>query len=75
MKQTSPVDYLGCPICEGDTVVYPVRRGSDMYLRTMKIFKVCTILTVGDPIFKLYGTNEAGRQVIVEKTERVIVVA
>ncbi len=74
MKAT-PVDYLGCPIQEGDTVVYPVRRGKDMYLRKMRIFKIQTILTLETPIFKLFGTNDAGRQVIIERTERSIVVA
>ncbi len=75
MQQNGPVDFLGCPICEGDTVVYPVRRGSDMYLRRMKIVSIATILTLDKPVFKLVGTNDSGRQVTVEKADRTIVVA
>jgi hypothetical protein len=75
MKTTEPLDYLGCPIHEGDTVAYPVRRGKDMYMRKMRIFKIQAILTLDAPIYKLFGTNDAGRQVIVEKTDRTIVVA
>lgn len=75
MQINGPIDFLGCPICEGDTVVYPVRRGADMYLRRMKIITIVTILTVNNPVFKLMGTNDDGRQVTVEKAERTIVVA
>jgi len=72
---SSPIDFLGCPIEKGDIIVYPVRRGSEMYLRKMKIHTVQTILTVNKPIYKLIGTNDSGRQVTVEKSDRTIVVA
>lgn len=69
-----PVDFLGCPIEEGDMVVYPVRRGSELYLRKMQILAIKKTLTVGPPKFKLVGVNQGGRQVIVERSERTIVV-
>jgi len=73
-KINMPVDYLGCLIEEGDIVVYPVRRGSDMYLKRMKVYAVQTIRTVQGPVYKLKGTNESGRLVTVENLDRTIVV-
>jgi hypothetical protein len=70
-----PHDFLGCPIEKGDIIVYPVRRGSDMYLKRAKIHTIQTILTVGEPVYKLICTNDEGRQVTVEKAARTVVVA
>lgn len=69
-----PVDFLGKPIKTGDLICYPVRRGSEMYLRKLRLHTIQTIQTVKGPIFKLIGSNDAGRQVSVEKTDRVIVI-
>ena len=71
---SGPVDYLGCLIEAGDTVAYPVRRGSDMYLKKMKVYAVQTTLTLKEPIYKLLGTNDSGRQVAVENLDRTIVI-
>ena len=72
--QLEPIDFLGCVIKIGDLICYPVRRGSEMYLRKLRLHTIQVIQTVKGPIFKLVGSNESGRQVQVEKCDRVIVI-
>jgi len=74
MVETMPIDFLGQPIKAGDLVCYPVRRGSNMWLNKLRIHTIQVIQTIKEPIFKLIGTNDTGRQVSVEKTDRVIVI-
>jgi hypothetical protein len=69
-----PVDFLGQVIKTGNLICYPVRRGSEMYLRKLRLHTIQIIQTVQGPIFKLIGTNDAGRQVSVEKCKRTIVI-
>jgi hypothetical protein len=70
-----PVDYLGCRIEEGDTIVYPVRRGSVMSLKMMKIIAITTVSTVDGPVYKLHGTNDHSRHIIIHNLRQVVVVA
>ncbi len=59
-------DYLNKTISVGDKLVYPIRRGSDMYLRTL----VVNALNHGI----VYGINDKGRSVKLTQTSRCIVV-
>ena len=61
----APLDFLGNPIKAGDTVVYPVRRGSDMWLNKLSVQQV-----TDDGIS---GYNATGRKVNVSKLSNVVV--
>ena len=37
---SNPTDYVGRAIAPGDTIVYPVRRGSDMWLTSADVVTV-----------------------------------
>lgn len=37
---SEPLDFLGQPITEHCTIVYPVRQGSSMWLQKMKVSQV-----------------------------------
>jgi hypothetical protein len=62
----APVDFLGNTINPGDTICYPVRRGSSMWLNKLRITQVLP--------GALTGLNEAGRWITVRNTRNVIVV-
>jgi len=63
-------DFLGRVIKARDTIVYPVRRGSSMWLKKL------TVRSVQDspqgPCVS--GTNEAGRQVTIKNLKNCVVV-
>lgn len=59
-------DFAGQPIEPGDLVAYPVRHGSDMYLRTLKVSSVkgkC-----------IHGSNDKGRIVKLLHADRCVVI-
>lgn len=60
-------DFLGRDIVAGNDVVYPVRRGSNMWLSRMKVLS-----TEGD---RLRGNNPEGRQVTLTNLANVVVVS
>lgn len=70
MSNDTPVlDYLGRTIKAGDTVVYPVRQGSKMWMTRMLVTQV-----IGGTSPRLSGTNNEGRRVSVHKLGNVTVV-
>jgi hypothetical protein len=59
-------DFLGREIKAGDLVVYPVRRGSSMWMSRMTVLS-----TEGG---KLAGNNPEGRRVALTNLDNVVVV-
>ncbi len=64
------VDFLGRKIESGDTLVYPVRRGSAMWLRKM------IVEAVGQhgERWRLYGSNDTGHRVTIDNLDTCVVV-
>jgi len=60
-------DFLGRAIQAGDTVVYPVRRGSAMWLNKLLVTQV-----TGD---SLSGQNSNGRWVTLKNLTNVVVIS
>ncbi len=67
---TEVVDFLDKPIRGGDTIVYPVRRGSQMWLNTLQVEAV---RETGKGKF-VSGSNAAGRRVTIHNLKNCIVV-
>lgn len=65
-----PVDFVGKPITVGCDVVYPVRRGKDMWLNRMKV----QMIDQNDEGFGLIGYSPAGRKVRVKNTHNCVVI-
>lgn len=63
---TKATDFLGRSIAVDDTLVYPVRRGSRMWLNLIVVSKV-----ESDTI---YGTNPLGRRIELTNLKNTIVV-
>jgi hypothetical protein len=61
----APTDFLGREIKAGDTIVYPVRRGSSMWLNKLTV-------TQAQPD-SLTGLNPDGRWVTVKNLKNVVV--
>ncbi len=59
-------DYLDKIIKPGDKVVYPVRRGSHMHLRTL------VVEAINNGV--VYGINDKGNAVKLSQTSRCVVV-
>lgn len=68
-----PKDYMGKSIKSGDTVIYPVRQGSEMWLQHMVVSHI-EIIRAATPVFKLHGTNSAGHLVKIHHTNRCVVI-
>jgi hypothetical protein len=68
-----PKDYLGKSIKAGDTVVYPVRQGSEMWLQHMIVSHI-EIIRATVPVFKLHGTNSDGHLVKIQHANRCVVI-
>lgn len=66
---TNPTDFTGEEICSGDLVAYPVRRGSDMQLKTARI----TSWMCGGNKYTLSAINDDGRRVTLRSTNRLII--
>ena len=62
-------DYLGRPIKPGDVVVYPVRRGSRMWLNRLHVQAV--EITPRGP--SVSGYNNAGRRIAVHNLENCVI--
>ncbi|WP_437230130.1 hypothetical protein SH661x_001798 [Planctomicrobium sp. SH661] len=65
-----PLDFLKRPIAVGSTVVYPVRRGSAMWLNSLKVQQIDE--TGDEPV--LVGYSPAGRRIRVKNTQNCILV-
>lgn len=66
-------DCRGNRIKLGDTIVYPVRRGSQMVLKEAV---VCEVPGKGCIVKQgVVGLNQRGRRVIIQKSDRCAIVA
>lgn len=61
----TPKDFMGCEIKPGDDLVYPVRRGSKMWLNCIRVTKA--------EENKVYGLNSNGRTVQLTNLKNTIV--
>ena len=66
------LDFGGRPIEPGDLIAYPVRAGSEMWLRSMRVASIKMIRSK-TPVFHLSGANDAGHLVCVEHPERCVI--
>lgn len=66
-------DYMGKVIKPCDTVIYPVRQGSEMWLQHMVVSHI-EIIRAATPVFKLHGTNSAGHLVKIHHADRCVVI-
>lgn len=64
------LDFLNKDIGVGDTIIYPVRRGSAMWLRKMTVEAV---VPHGES-WRLYGCNDTGHRVSIDNLETCVVV-
>jgi len=62
-------DYAGHEIKAGQTVVYPVRRGSSMWLSEIKVTQVIPGLAP-----TITGFNSTGRRVTVQNLGNVVII-
>jgi len=72
--ETTPVtalDYLGNQIKVKDTIVYPVRRGSNMWLKKLV---VDAVRDTGRGV-RVSGRNEAGNPVSIQNVQNCVVVS
>ncbi len=70
-KSAAPVlDFMGREIVAGNTVVYPVRRGSDMWMQELSVTQV---IPGTEPT--ITGFNPTGRKVTLHNVKNVTVVA
>jgi len=69
-------DFLGREIKAGDTVVYPVRRGSSMWLNKLLVTQVASdgVDRDGQPLLHVAGTNSFGRRITVKNLTNCVVV-
>ena len=61
-----PTDFLGRTIAVGDTLVYPVRRGSKMWLNQITVTKAESDV--------IHGTNPRGRMVKLTNLKNTVMV-
>jgi hypothetical protein len=69
-------DFLGREIKAGDTIVYPVRRGSSMWLNRLLVTQVASdgVDRDGQPLLHVAGTNSFGRRITVKNLTNCVVV-
>ena len=63
------LDFIGREITASATIVYPVRRGSSMWLNRLKVTQV-----VGGPSPTVTGFNDTGRRITLHNIQTVVVV-
>jgi expansin (peptidoglycan-binding protein) len=61
----APLDFLGREIKIGDTIAYPVRRGSSMWLNKLRVTQVLPV--------SVKGLNADGRWITVHNLNNVVV--
>jgi len=69
MTNMKPVDFTGRDILPGDLVAYPVRRGSNMQLKTARV----TSWTYRADTFIMLALNDNGRRINLTHPDRIIV--
>jgi len=62
----TPKDFMGREIKAGDTLVYPVRRGSSMWLNRLLVTQALADVVT--------GTNPEGRRITVKNLGNAVVV-
>ena len=65
-----PTDFLGVPIKPGNRVAYPMRRGSRMWLTTMRIEGIEEV----SGKFILFGFGPSGRRTRTKNTQNCVVI-
>lgn len=68
----SPLDFMGRKITVGATVIYPVRRGSSMWMNKLKITQVIPETPSSPPT--IGGYNSEGRRITLHNVANVTVV-
>jgi hypothetical protein len=66
------IDFGREEILPGMKVAYPVRRGSEMWLRFLTVSHIETI-RAAEPVFHVVGTNDTGRPVKLEHPDRCVI--
>lgn len=61
-------DFLGRRIKVGDTLVYPVRRKSAMWLSSIVVTDLAVAFST------VYGTNRKGRRIKLSKLNRTVII-
>jgi len=70
-----PVDFLGREISEGDMLVYPVRRGSSMWLKKITVTRIIESDRGGGGVKTIIiGVNDNGRRITLTKPNRSVIV-
>lgn len=72
----NPKDFLGREIIEGVTLVYPVRRVSNMWLKKITVKRVIetTDRKTGGTVTAIIGENDDGRRITLTKADRCVIV-
>lgn len=60
-------DFMGQQVLAGDTIAYPVRRSSKMWLSELKVTQ---IIESAEPVIR--GYNTAGRLITIHNVKNVI---
>jgi hypothetical protein len=68
------VDFGGRVIEPGDIVAYPVRRGSEMWLRSLRVSHI-DVIRATPPVYHIAGSNDTGRMVKLENPERCVIMS
>jgi hypothetical protein len=73
--ELTPRDFLDREISVGDIIVYPVRRGSSMWLNKIKVTAIGSVHRQGRREYRpIHGVNENGRRITLSKLERSVIV-
>lgn len=76
----NPKDFMGREITEGATLVYPVRRMSDMWLKKITVTRILETSRRArgkvepETVTAIIGLNPAGRRVTLLKADRCVIV-
>jgi len=69
-----PRDFLGREIYVGVTVIYPVRRGSSMWLNKIKVTAIGGVQRRdGEKCRPIQGVNDNGRRVTLSQLNRCLI--
>lgn len=76
MTDYTPKDFRGKEIKIGDTIVYPVRRRSNMYLKEATVMEITGVVTPDkkNPHQIIIAVNDKGRRLAITAVERCVVV-
>jgi len=68
-------DFLDRPIVAGCTIVYPVRRGSRMWLKKLLVTQVSSWENAeGKTVWQLAGTDNFGHRIKIRNLENCIMI-